>query len=296
VPHFEGRVLQSNGTPRQGGVITVSDPKSGEPRATVISAADGRFSTNLPRGTYAVTATTPDQSIYLATLDGSLPVEIRLDAACTTLIGRIDSSRPLVAGSIIKLTRSSEAFGDRFAAISSMDGTFQACLPPAMYAVEPPAPHVKRDAFVVMPHTGTFVYRTAAREDADRARVDLGGLLPQAPAAFAAEFPATTRVLGLGETNHGSGEFYDERTNLALELATKHGVRLLMLEAGVRRDTRGRRLRQWSEDRHRARRPAARLLDLGHQDVPPHARCDPRVQHATPLRQADPRDRHRRAG
>lgn len=232
MPHFEGRVLQANGTPRRGAVVVVSDAKNGDTRATVISADDGRFSTDLPPGTYAVTATAPDQSIYMATIDGSRAVDIRLDERCTTLTGRIDSSRSSPPGSVVNLTRYSDEVADAFAAALKPDGSFQACLPPGMYDIEPSLPHVVREAVVVVPHAGTFVYRTEAREDADRARVDLGGLAPESIEEFVAAFPATTRVLALGETNHGSREFYDERTALALKLATEHGVRLLMIEAG----------------------------------------------------------------
>lgn len=233
MPHFEGRVLQANGTPGRGAVVVVSDPESGDTHTTVISADDGRFSTYLPPGTYAVTATASDQSIYVPTIDGSRAVDIRMDERCTTLTGRIESSRSSPPGSVVKLTRYSDDIADVFAAALKADGSFQACLPPAMYDVEPSPPHVVRHGVpVVVPHTGTFVYRTEAREDADRARVDLGGFAPASLEEFVAALPATTRVLAFGETNHGSLEFFDERTALALKLATKHGVRLLMIEAG----------------------------------------------------------------
>lgn len=210
----------------------VSDPKGGDNRAMTVSGDDGTFVTELPLAAYAVTATTPDQSTYVASVDGTRAVEIRLEASCSTLSGRLESTSPTPPGAFIKITRHSDFIGDVFAVAPSADGSFQACLPPATYAVEAPAPHIVRDALVVLPHTGTFVYRTATKQDADRANVDLAGLAPASRDAFVAAFPATTRVLALGETNHGTAEFYDERTALVLKLAAKHGVRMVMLESG----------------------------------------------------------------
>ena len=235
---FAGRVLRADGAPSSGAVVIVTDPENGDVLSTVRASKDGGFATNLRPGVYGVTATDPEQSVYQPSIDGrGRLVEIRVDADCHGFEGRIRTEARLPQEPIVQLRRVSDLAGDIFGAAVAADGTFRACVPAAMYGVIPPQGLASRNVYVDIPFARKFEYRTDLQQETDRVPTDLSGLAPDSLDAFVAAFPASTRVLGLGETNHGTREFYDERTALLKRLATKHGVRLLMLEAGTARSS-----------------------------------------------------------
>lgn len=230
---FAGRVTHVDGHAASAAVVIVSSPSDGKVLAVASTTDDGRFVTTLPVARYAVTATDASASVYMPVVEqGSGGVSIRLDGECQRLAGRIAVGSPLAPHAVVQLGRMSALIGDIFGAALGSDGSFQACLPPATYNVTPPPDLATRLALVTVPTTDPFIYRTARRAAADQVPSDLGGLHPATKAEFIANFPPTTKLLGLGESNHGSREFYEERTSLVLQLAEERGVRLLMIEAG----------------------------------------------------------------
>lgn len=232
-PHFVGRVLREDGRPAAGAVIVVTDPIKGDVLSMVRATQDGTFATSLQRGIYGVTATDAEQSVYLPSADGkSRLVDVRLDANCHRFEGRIRTESRLPQGSVIQLRRVSNLAGDIFGAALDEDGTFRACVPAAMYGIRPPDGFVTRNVYVEIPFARKFEYRTEPRQVTDRIPTDMSGITPDSLDAFVDTFPATTKVLGLGESNHGTREFYEERTALTKRLAESHGFRLLILEAG----------------------------------------------------------------
>lgn len=232
-PGFTGRVLHADGTPGSGVVVIISDPAQGDMLSTVRAGADGRFATKLRPATYAITATGPAESAYVPAANGARgPVEIRLDTSCHRVEGRIRTESRLAEDSIANFTRFSQHHGDVFGAAVGTDGVFKACVPAASYVVYPPQGFAARDAIADIPYPRVFDYRTDLQKETDRLTTELRGFTPESPESFVAALSASTRVLGLGESNHGTREFYVERTALATSLASKHGVRLVMIEAG----------------------------------------------------------------
>ena len=232
-PVFAGRVTHVDAGPSAGAVITVSDAKDGNVLTVVRAEPDGRFVTKLPRGRYGVTAADATGWAYAPLVDGSRgDVTIRLDSTCQPYVGRIRTDTQLPADAVVQLGRQSQFTGDTFSAALSADGTFHTCLPAALYFVTPPPDLVPRISKLRVPATSGVVYRTAPKETADQAPADTSGLEPESEEQFVARLPATIRLLGLAESNHGTHEFYEERTSLVLRLANEQGVRLLLLEAG----------------------------------------------------------------
>lgn len=180
-----------------------------------------------------MTAASATQSVYLPAIDGTrAAVEIRLDANCDVLEGRFRTGARLPENATARLLPLGEHLGFGFGAAVSADGEFKACIPAGNYFVYPPDGFAERNAVAVVPDPRAFEYRTGRLQEADRVDADVSGLTPESSEAFVASLPASTRVLGLAESNHGTREFYEERTELAVSLASKHGVRLLMIEAG----------------------------------------------------------------
>lgn len=202
--------------------------------ATARAATDGTFETDLPKAVYAVTATDAEQSGFLVSADGTRDsIEIRLDTSCHRFDGRLRTRSQVPNEAVVRLARESDEYGDEFGAAVAPDGSFRACIPAGSYSIKLPKGFIARETVaIVVPYRGLFEYRTDLLEDADRVATSLSGLAPETTDSFVAGVAPTTKVIGLAETNHGTREFYDERTALALSLARKQGVRLLMLEAG----------------------------------------------------------------
>jgi len=229
---FAGRVVRDDGAPAADAVVLISDPANNV-LASLRTGADGSFTTTLTPALYAVTATSAEQSTYAPSIDGTHgAVELRLDTSCERIAGRIDTTSKLPQQAIVRLRRISAFVGDQFGAPVAADGAFHACVPAANYVLDPPEGFVERYALPVIPYAGVLVLRTDARQDADRVPTDFSGLSLQTAEAFVAALPASVKLIGLGETNHGTREFYDERTALVKTLAAKNGVHLLILEAG----------------------------------------------------------------
>lgn len=231
--YFAGQVVDSAGAPASGAVLIISDAVTGDLLSTVHAGSDGRFVTSLRRGAYALTATDNEQSVYVPSADGKHgPVAIRLDTHCHRFEGRIRARSSFPENAIVRLTRMSDDIGDVFGAVVAPNGAFHACIPAAGYFVYPPEGFASRNAMAVIPYPRVFDYHTEAQQDTDQSAASMSGFRPESREAFVAALPASTKVLGLGETNHGTREFYDERTALVTSLASKRGIRFLMIEAG----------------------------------------------------------------
>lgn len=231
-----GRVVHADGEAAVGAVVVISDVRKPAPTvelAIVRTDRDGRFTTSATGHYLAVTATDMEQSVFIASVDANHgPIEIRLKSDCAKLSGTIDAVPPIPGGTAIRLGRLSHEQGDTFATEVASGGAFEVCLPVANYLVNPPDGFVVRNAVASLPTSRPFVLRTATRVDAEKLPEPAAEFVPESAAAFAAALPPVVRVLGLGESNHGTREFYDERTLLALALAQRYGFRLLMIEAG----------------------------------------------------------------
>jgi erythromycin esterase len=231
--HFAGRVLHADGRPASGAVVIISDATTGDILSTVRATGDGRFASHSRSGTYGLTATDAQAFAYVPSVDGQRnDVLIRLDPKCHRFSGRIRTGSPIPKDSVVRLSRASDQKGDVFGAAVAPEGQFQACIPAGTFGFKPPEGFVRRPGYLEIPRSGSFEYRTESEVEAQRIPKDMNGAVPSSSEDFVASFPASIKILGLGESNHGSHEFYAARTELAKSLATKHGVRLLMLEAG----------------------------------------------------------------
>lgn len=228
-----GHVVHADGRPAAGAVVRISTAKTGDELAVVVTGSDGSFHTTAT-GPLALTATTPDDFAYMLGVSadrGSL--QVRLAPDCDRIAGQFELEGSVPRGAILRFSRFSDTVGDTFAAQVASNDTFHACVPRhATYLAQMPDVLVDRRTLVTVPIAQPLVIREALRTRAASPPPSMVGISPEARGAFAAALPASVRVLGLGESNHGAHEFTEERVALAIELARSRGFHIVMIEAG----------------------------------------------------------------
>lgn len=223
------RVVDAAGAVVAGALVTVSDATTGDRISTARTDADGSF---LVSGTsaVAVTATAPagDGWAFEAKFSPTPPGELRLHKDCEPLAGTLRGA-PLPTE--IWMGRASEDNGDSFAVAVGADGVFHACLVPGAYGIEPMPELASPTLFVHTPATDLEL-PIASRATLETDSTNVAGVTGETMAQFIKGLPASGGLFALGETNHGSREFFSERAKLTIALARDHGVRLVMMESG----------------------------------------------------------------
>jgi erythromycin esterase len=226
---FEGLVVHHDGSPAAGVLVTLSNLDDLSDIATVKTDESGHFRAALTARRSAATATSPGEVAYVRSIDLTRPtVPITLDNQCLGLTGQIEVTDAPAGGVVIHLARLSEESGDWFAAELSSNGHFNLCVPPGHYYAVLPSGYVQRLNITSAPQAAPLTFRTATRASLARSVESNDGFSPIA--SFTSEVSA--RVLAIGESNHGTREFSDERTRLALELARQRKLGLILIEAG----------------------------------------------------------------
>jgi erythromycin esterase len=134
------------------------------------------------------------------------------------------------AASTVVLERRSRFTGDAFPVAVGVDGGFATCLPPGRYVASVNGSTTSIATPVTVPATGPLaleVFPVAAVEVAPPAE-------SFSDTTFEDMVKALTRhanVLGLGEANHGTADFYTLRGALSLALARSGNLRHVLVEA-----------------------------------------------------------------
>lgn len=214
--------------------MIATDPTTTTELAATRTGSDGRFALDVAVPQVAVTATTARESLFVPRADvGGQDLALRLDASCTVLHGQVDIEGPSSAKlDLIRIGRLGNAVGDTFGAPVDAAQRFEACLAPAEYFVTLPPTFAERIILTTVPSSGPFHVRAVAKPHAEQPPAEPLGVDALTRQALVRGLAGSTRVLGLGETNHGSSEFTDERADLAIALATRRQFTLVMIEAG----------------------------------------------------------------
>lgn len=105
------------------------------------------------------------------------------------------------------------------------------CLPRDRYVAFPPDGHAMPKTYFELPLPGgmdVFLYPS----EVVRAVAPTAGT--QVPVdQIVGSLPRDVRAIGLGESTHGSAEFFETRTDISLELASVRGARAILIEAGA---------------------------------------------------------------
>jgi erythromycin esterase len=227
---IKGTILTEGGQGAAGPtLIGVTDQKTGFRWGVASAGRDGHFDIPLPAGEYALAVLSDVGFAYVEHVRSpAVGFAIILSRSCVLREGHVrGASAP---GAVAEFSRYSDFIGDRFVAPIGPDGGFRGCLPQAEYRVWAGGSLVSQTVRVL-------IAKTTAIELATYARGAIETPPPVAPAArfsladLAATLRKGPRVLGFGEANHGTGDFYTQRGALALELARTAGLRYIMLEA-----------------------------------------------------------------
>lgn len=188
----------------------------------------GRFTAQLPPGTYALALTSRAGYHYLKKVSFPLAdLTVRLSAECHLVKGRVVGD--LVLPADIYLSRISNDIGDIFVAAVDTEGAFAACLPAGRYVTDVHGETVSVTSSVTVPVDRPLELTGYSRKAVETApqRLALGATDLQ---TFARALHGP-RMLGLGEANHGTGSFYEYRAALSFELARSGRLRYVLLEA-----------------------------------------------------------------
>jgi erythromycin esterase len=227
---FTGNISSANGQAVSGPfLIGITDQKTGIRWGVAETDADGRFNIPLPTGEYALAITSPASFVYIENVRSpSTGFTVRLSSSCVPIEGQMRGA--LAPKGAVELSRSSQSIGDTFVAPVAADGGFRACVPDGEYSGKAGGSMISKSVRFFVPATRKFEVTAYARRDLESppptAAIDRSSL-----ADLTEVLRERPRVIGLGEANHGTGDFYTQRGALALELARTGGLRYIMIEA-----------------------------------------------------------------
>src|SRR5262249_17127001 len=131
----------------------------------------------------------------------------------------------------VVFNRYSPLTGDRFVASVSPGGGFQVCLPEANYVMNAEGASVAHAQVVHVPVSAPLELPVWPRSTVEALPQVPGRAGPADLASFVKALAHGPLVLGLGEANHGTGDFYTRRGELSLALAREGELRYVLLEA-----------------------------------------------------------------
>jgi erythromycin esterase len=229
---FRGIAAYEDGTPAPGASIAITSLASGTEAAVITADRDGRFATMLEAGEYALAVTTEHGFSWVeSTHVPNRDAKITLSRSCSALTGHAKGS---VAGTQISLARKSPHTGDIFIANVLPDGRFIVCLPQGRYSALLRGPVV---SFVVAidlpapPATPTKLeidgYAANVIKQPPRDVVPVSATLDQLVGDI---IQSDARLIGVGESTHGTAELVTSRATLTFELIRRADVRLVLFE------------------------------------------------------------------
>ncbi|HEY5944068.1 MAG TPA: erythromycin esterase family protein [Kofleriaceae bacterium] len=209
--------------------ITVSEQDTGVEVAVIDSDSQGRFSIDVPPGEYALAFASSAAYAYGEHFKAPAhDVAVKLSADCNKIRGHVTG--PVAVPASVKFIRLSTFVADRFVVPIAADGSFAFCLPSGRYAALVDGAMISQASAVTLAGVGEIRLEAYDRKTIETAPARVPEI-PSALDALVQRLKSGPRVLGLGESNHGTGEFYTYRGQLSLELARTGDLRLVLLEA-----------------------------------------------------------------
>lgn len=227
-----GVVVDGGAIPGGPITIAITEATVGRDLGQVTAAADGSFVVDVAPGDYALAVTARDGFAFVEHVTApDVAVRVELDRGCTRVRGRIVGA--VATPATANLSRYSQLTGDGFVVPLEASGTFEACLPSARYAVWVSGATVTQGTAVEVSDAGVV---TVALDGWRRAVIETPA--PMSPVAVSADLDGLVKVLtrgprvvGMGEANHGTGDFYARRGELSLALARTGDLRYVLFEA-----------------------------------------------------------------
>ena len=193
------------------------------------------FRADVPPGDYALTITSTRGFAFVEhTVVPNTSLQLALSHDCSVARGHV--SGEAVRGTTVTFSRYSSFTGDLFVGpVDPPSGEFSLCLPTAKYVVRLEGPVISQTHPVTLPATAAIEIPGWSRATIERAHSNGTGIATADLASMVTALRDGPRVLGLGEANHGTAEFYSQRGVLTLALARTGNVRYVLVEADAMR-------------------------------------------------------------
>jgi erythromycin esterase len=225
-PREHGVLHDASGHLAGAGIaVVLTDPNTGETFPPVYTDEAGQFAFSHPRGQYAVAATSPTQFAYAESAE--LPGTITMSADCNRVAGQATGT--LSSPATLSFAQITRHIGAQFIASLDAHGHAEVCLPEAGYGATVIGPNDSLPIWIRVPddHTVSIAGFPKAQLEA----VPRGLQLHNDDVSTFARSLAEPTLIGMGEANHGTADFYPVRTKLSLELARTGSLRAILLEA-----------------------------------------------------------------
>lgn len=230
---FAGVIVQPNGDPAADSVVIISDPSTTDEIDVTRTDGAGHFRIGSTVSTVALSATTHREFALLPHLKASeRETIVHLQPACSPVLGRVEVDDPSTPVDIIRLGNFSETDHGVFGLAVSPQGRFSACLPEDNYYAELPKRFANRVVLTKVPSPDPLIIHVTSNEYASSGPRALLNLGPVGSQEFLTRSAAGARVIGLGESNHGTRDFVLEQAAISLDLARSYDFDIIMMEGG----------------------------------------------------------------
>lgn len=223
-------VVDADGKPVADALVTAHVGSALIPVVTVRSSADGSVVLSLPPRTTAVSAASKAGYAWLTDMS-TAPRRIVLSNDCRVVKGRFvpptDSSGERT---LLHATLLAQSFAT-FTMAPDPRGEFSACVPQGEYVAVSRGDRISIPAGFRTSDDSELIVTSFSRKEIEKpAKIQTP---PVSIAMLADAISDEVRVVGIGESNHGTSEFLALRGQLMFSLTKRTHPVVLMLEAGV---------------------------------------------------------------
>lgn len=229
-PSISGKVIDSGGRP-VGDASIVAFSQDGAVQHTVLADSNGQFSVRAPSGQVSLSATSGlGWAVVPAAKDGAV---LTLSSECSVLRGRSTASPKDASVAVVAFHFGESAIPSPFLLHRGIGGDFSKCLPDGEYVIDADRSvsatklqtiHLPASRSLdVVSYSNEIVWTGPGEVSASAALEELD---------FYERLPASTRILGIAESNHGTSDFLTSRIDTILAMASEREV-IVLFEAGI---------------------------------------------------------------
>jgi len=181
----------------------------------------------VPPGRYSIAIASANGFSFVENISAGEDPLVTLSPQCHRL--RVKISGTLRIPTTIAISRVSRSVGDTFIADADSRGQAVMCLADGSYSAHAEGSITSLAMPITMPKDETIDLRGYETAVVQQAPLDLH--IEHADLYSFSRSLLDRRILGLGEANHGTGDFFTYRGKLSLELARSGRLRTILIEA-----------------------------------------------------------------
>jgi hypothetical protein len=231
---ISGTVYGSDGRPASRAIVIITKPPQVDEMAVIRADSLGRFVLETSEAHVSLAAATAREWAFVPDVrPGGEEMRVQLSNQCAVFRGKVELDDPSpVTFDTLRIGGFDAQVRGLFGVEVALDFSFEACLPPGEYYISLPANFAERIILTMVPPINGLKVRAVTQKYATAPPNSPLDIVAKTQATIVDGLPDIVRILGLGESNHGTAEYTDERVELSLALARERGFSLIMLEAG----------------------------------------------------------------